>query len=518
MAGTNPNTDGNFIRRHTAQNFTDTATGFPFGGTAVATAFNAPQYATGGWAANEGTAAKYQTNTANGPQPAYVGGPGIAFCPAESGATPDAYHNAASGPSSNGCTIIMSVRTPMNKGAVTSTTNPASLSGALAHYHSIVNGAQTHNITIGYDQNRAIFAGVDSAIATSPGVQLLAGREIIVLRGNSDNSVSASVLRGGGLKSVTGGASTTFTTGFNFIGSATASNFGYGVIEDITQINAVVNDANCIAYATWVRDTQADAFVTPTTQLDIIGDSITAGYDCSNCACYVAYLEAALRPKGVVINPQGILSADAVTWANSTFFNSMIKAATANGIATITKRLGLMFLGANQMADLIATDATTWIGQMNTVADAYVARTGAQKPWAVVPLCRFGNDMAAKETLRRTYRTALLASSHFSGIIDTDTLAPFLVPATTTAYEAQRTMGSPWFQNPVNASGQGLRLDGTFVLNSKSCGTGGLHPGILGHQALATMMLNDSASGFGMAVGSLASGGNFGRNRRFSRF
>ena len=508
-----------FVRRFSAtEGMTDATYGFPYGSTNVATAFSAPGRGGGGtdgWAtrsgASGGASALFLPNTIGGPQPAYVGGPGLAFQFDATGACPDSYFadgTAANQVPMDGGTVLMCVRCPLGLASVTDMTNPATLNTSAQFWFSSLLYTFTNKWAGAYTTwNRALVGSLNgSATVANTGPQLSGGREVIAFRLNTGANLGMTIdmIRSGALvgSNTAGTADAGIKANYHYIGSMMgAGNRAPFVLEDISFFKARLSDADLLTAAAEVRSTYESTTYAPTTMLDIIGDSITCGYLTVNCANYVAHLQA--RLPNLYINPMGVAGADAQTWDSTTLFDGsiVIPGGTApSGYSNCIKRVGLIFLGANAIG--AGQSANTWIGYMNNVADRYFALTG-RKPYAVVPICRgHGADPAANEALRRQYRTALLSSTHFAGIIDTDTLEPTLVPQSASAYDTGYCAGGVNFQLPTSTSGAHA-LPGTLSYNSRAIGIDGLHPGLVGHRAIADMLLRDTTSGFAQEVGAV---------------
>lgn len=507
-----------FIRRFSAtEGMTDATYGFPYGSTNVATAFSAPGRGAGGtdgWAtrsgATGGTAGLLLPNALGGPQTAYVGGPGLAFQFDATGASPDMYY--ADGTVANqvpfdGGTMILCGRFPLSFAAVTDMTNPATINSSAKFWgiSTLASGAG-HYFGWYAQWNRAMFGSYDGAATVACAAQLSAGREIIAVRSNTgaNAGVTICVIRNGAIVAKLTAGTTSATTGnFVYLGSdAGGSSRGRFICEDIALFKSNLSDADVLTAAAEMRATYETTAYAPTMQLDIIGDSITGGYLTLNGASYVAHLAA--RLPNLFILPFGVAGADAQTWDSTTIFDGTLVGGYNTDYPTITKREGLVVLGTNGI--LAGQASATWIGYMNNVADRYLALTG-KKPFAMVPVgCGHGTVGGNKETLRRQYRTALLASTHFKGVIDTDTLEPTLVPSSATDYATGYCMGGINFQLPTSTSGAHA-LPGTLVYNTKAVGLDGIHPGIIGHQAIANMLMRATSSGFAQAIGSASIGG-----------
>lgn len=502
MPGTAPSSIGGFVQRWTARaGFKDTASGFPYGSTDVATSFIAPTSATGGWTTAEGATQTWANTGTRGAVPAYVGGPGLAFQLQSDGSAADMQYNEGTAGNRmpvNASCVVISARFPMGVTSVTDYTNPASIvTSTNREMFLSTNFTNFFRLTLGYNRKMAFgatAAGVES-VGVAPGAQSLAarmgaGREIIVICNTSGTS-RCGVLRGDAIQFGTVTATLSASTGsFLAIGNQAASATSSAcVFEDISFFKTTVSEANALAAAIYVRDYYG-TYVVPTTQLDIMGDSITAGIGCGNCDNYVAHLEARLRSHAVHVNPQGVQGADAQTWNDVTFQGLMLEQYTE--MPTINRRVGLFYLGANAL-DAVTPQATaTWIGHMEGAADKYRALTGAKIVGAVVPVGRgHSSTPGTLETRRREYRTALLASSHFDFVIDTDTAAPELVPVAATNYDVGYCAGSEFFQLSRRVS-TAASMPGTTAYNSRNIGIDGIHMGPLGHSRFASMLLDDA--------------------------
>ena len=183
---------------------------------------------------------------------------------------------------------------------------------------------------------------------------------------------------------------------------------------------------------------------------------------------------------------------------------------------TITKQRGIIILGANDLS--AGTSASTFLSRCETIADSYLSLYGS-RPFIVVPISRGDSDPGARETRRRDYRTALLTSSKFAGIIDTDSREPGVLTALeNSAYSCAECVGGMAFMQPTLAANN-IALPGTLALNSKNVGSDGAHMGPMGHQAMANMLLSDTASGLAQELGSIPqlASSFFGRTNRIGR-
>lgn len=452
MAAINPKDISGFLSRWSChEGFTDAVCGHPDGGTNAATAFHPPQGATGngGWTtmsgANGGTARTFVANGIDGPAPAKGGG--LAFQINSQSQSPGALLGASSVPA-NGGTIIMVVRCPLSYASVNDYASPGTVNSS-AKFWFAASTNFTHSIGMYMTYNRTLYGSYDEAATAACTEQIGAAREVIVIRSDSTagNGVTISLVRNGAIVgSVSAGTAAAAVGSFLSLMDGPGGNGarGRGVVEDIATFNARLSDANTIGAAQHMRADHEATNYNPTTQLDVIGDSITSGYITACCANWVNALQEVWP--SVFIMPHGVASADALTWDDTTFFNSFVSASMASGYS-ITKRVGLIALGTNAILNSVTAD--TWIASMNNVADRYLARCGS-KPFALVPptCSKMG---AAGEVLRRAYRAALLASTHFAGVIDTDSLAPSLVAQTTqgvaaTAFQVAICGGSLPFQ------------------------------------------------------------------------
>lgn len=509
-----------FVRRFSCnEGLTDATYGFPYGSLNTATAFNSPGKGAGGsdgWnvmaGAAGGAAQKFIPNDLGGPCPA-VGG-GIAFQRNNIGVCPSMYFNESTDgncPPQNAHTIILCVRGMMSQNTVTVAYDPATLTEPASRLIHQTNFTKMFGVEF---INRRLAGTLNNSTAGETGVALGAQREIIVLRGNTGtgsgsdgNGLTTCVVRNGAIVGkVSSGTCDGTKTNFFYLGVDNNSHYWPGIVEDIAICKAFNSDADIITAANLIRAEHEAVAFAPTIQLSILCDSIGMGYKTTNGACWTSLIQDRLAPDVLVvpwavsgISAEGYRDGGTVLAALGVFDDDAIEA----GYSTITRRETLIALGTNDI--LTGVTAANYIASMNALADRILDARG-RKPYAMVPACVGHSTPGTFETLRREYRTALLASTHFAGIIDTDTRQPALVPRANTAYACAECAGSLPFQIPTASSG-GLTLPGTLSYNGRAIGIDGIHPGPVGHSMIADMLLRDTESGFAQAMGYTGGGG-----------
>lgn len=519
-----------FVRRFSCnEGLTDATYGFPYGSLNTATAFNSPGKGAGGsdgWnvmaGAAGGAAQKFIPNDLGGPCPA-VGG-GIAIQRNNAGVCSSAYFNegtAGNRPPQNAHTIILCVRGMMSQNTVTTAYDPATLTEPSARPFNFTNFTQKFGVEF---VNRRLAGTLDNSTAGETGVALGAQREIIVLRGNTGtgsgsdgNGLTTCVVRNGAIVGkVSSGTCTADALAFCYLGDDGSGGKDWpGIVEGFAICKAFNSDADIITAANLIRAEHEAVAFAPTIQLSILCDSIGMGYKTTNGACWTSLIQDRLAPDVLVvpwavsgISAEGYRDGGTVLDALGVFDDDAIEA----GYSTITRRETLIALGTNDI--LTGVTAANYIASMNALADRILDARG-RKPYAMVPACVGHSTPGTFEAARREYRTALLASTHFAGIIDTDTRQPALVPRANSAYACAECAGSLPFQIPTASSG-GLTLPGTLSYNSRAIGIDGIHPGPVGHSMIADMLLRDTESGFAQALG--YTGAGTGGRGRFPRF
>lgn len=307
-------------------------------------------------------------------------------------------------------------------------------------------GDGTHSIALRSQWSNIPYAAYDGAAEASVSTAALScAREQLVLRGGA--KVSIGLIRAGVFVAVGTGNTTPAANAGTYVGlgndgNAVSAEFFPYIPEDVIVCKQTNNNQDALdAAALALADHQSYTF-NPTTQLDIMWDSIGASVlGPTNGCCVPNLLQMRLARLGVVCFNWSVSGSRASHWAQPGFLTTVVKASPAVGW-NITKYVGLMMLFANDLFD--GTDVATWIANKNLAADAYLALRGV-KPHGVVgyPLGNLA-DPAGGETLRQQYRTALKASTHFAGVIDIDVVEPLLAPSVATAEGVARwAAGAP---------------------------------------------------------------------------
>jgi len=502
-----------FIRRFSStEGMTDATYGFPNGSYNALTAFHGLTAGGGGsdtWAvrsgASGGQAAAAFTKLGTAPTPVYYGGPGLG-CQFSMNAGSAAYfvesNNSYKVPFDGG-TVMLAVRMPLGLASATVWNDYTSINTtAKLKIFELANQAQTKTLGAYLGYNRGLYGSIDNAATALNTVQCPPGcaREIIVIRssGTAGQGVSIGIVRGGAIRGeATAGTTTAGDKGyFNYLGDGVVTGRAGPIFDDIALFNSRLSDADVLTAAAEMRANIESTTYAPTIQLDIMGDSITGGYYTTNCASFAHILQS-LNPQ-LFVFPQSIAGADAQVW-------SEVAPSFVFGSPTgynIGRRVGLIFLGHNAIPN--GQTAAAWIAYINTLADYYLSITG-NKPWAMVPIpSGYFADPSTNEALRQQYRTALKASTHLAGVIDTDVLDPSLVPFANSGYATAWAAGSTHRQITVTGSATNLALPGTFTYSTKNIGVDAIHPGPMGHQAIANVLMRATASGFAQAIGAVA--------------
>lgn len=520
-----------FIRRlSSTEGLKDATYGFPNGGYNPMTAFHGLAAGGGGsdtWAvrsgASGGAAVGAMTALGTPPTPVYYGGPGLG-CQFSMNAASAAYFaegTLANQVPFNGGTIMLSVRMPLGLATALTWNDPASVSTtSKLKIFEIANTAQTHTVGACVLPTRGLFGSIDNAVTAACTEQLGASaREIIVLRTNTgaNQGVSIGIVRNGAIRgeitagtcSEAAGLAGVGRGNFHYLGDGVVTGRSGAIFDDIALFSSRISDADVLTAAAEMRSNIESTTYAPTIQLDIMGDSITSGYYTTNCHSF-AHIIQSLNPQ-LFVYAHGIAGSDSQVWSDASLFASFILG-TPTGYS-IRKRVGLIFLGHNAIPN--GQSAATWIGYINTLADRYLALTG-NKPYAMVPIVSgYFADPATNESLRQQYRAALKASSHLAGVVDTDVLDPSLVPFANSGYAAAWASGSSHRQVTVTGSASNLALPGTFTYSTKNIGADAIHPGPIGHLAIANVLLRDTTSGFAYAIGSVPRTNVTLRNRGF---
>lgn len=483
MAGTSPTLLAGHIRTFTNDpaTFTDTATGFRNGVSDTLTAFQAMLAATGKWTAALGTTKDLVAYTAGGtvggPSGIWQGGPGICMHKNTGSGKPPTLLYDASGDGAGAqitpaaFTIILGIRSCISNqqvGDYTSNTdyNPIGPTGSvhtdpaqlILHTNG---GGQKIECKLTYNRFPQLIATLnDSTPTTLTGTTRLGSGDELIAFSVSAGVMSIGVLRGNTAQwtTATPGTFDTEALFYFFLSQSLSGNFEWsGAYKWLTICKAGNSHADIESTMVYARDAMLaqtnETFTLPTTQVDIFADSIGGAFRTSNGISYIGGMEAKSRGIGVWTGGWGINGSDASTWAIQAFMERWIDAAPA--YSTITKRVLLMFVGANALGTPQAT--ATWKAAISASITQWRAFTGGTDAFVVKPITRGSDaDVAACETRAIAYRTALdelKAAGIITGVIDLSQTG--LVAAAATATAVAHCCGGPAFQLADNSQHPG---------------------------------------------------------------
>lgn len=500
MPGTDPTAIGTFVRYWNAEDALDSA-GYTLGTTTAPVAF---QRATS-LAIRAGTSLTL-TPGATGPQVTQMGGVGLTFDPTYNVSTPN-FQNAAASASRTQYTYLVVARAPMSFGDVTapSSTSLQKTWGGGTGGRMLVNVDTGTNTSAGLaDTNRQVLSfsrsGGGVSDTANGGFNMPASRQIYAFYAGSGQHAAATYRNGAVVSGTPGTVQATSTSSVFSLG-LNSGDFGFrGIIERVYEYSGSIGAPNIGIAAEFIADEYATAGFpikhSPTTRLAIIGDSIAGGFHGDRCENWVNMLDQAVGAN-VLVDLHAVSGADVDCFADSSFFAETVGSSRNEVGFTFSKRVALVALGANWLRQVTASrvSAATWIATYATLV-ANLRAAGFTKVFGQVPI-GIGNatDPDAQETLRREYRTAMLAASFFDGVIDT--LGTVFHPSAATALAVGRCVGGAAYQ--LGNTTTGLPLDGTNNTIGAALGIDGIHIGAIGQPLYFDMVRSNTE--FAEAVG-----------------